>query len=105
MSTSAKVGAVIALVVVLAGAGVWSQWRSSTPAPVKLTAHDMELIYNEMLPPEKQQEVASNPEEKKKLVEDVKRLLSVARRAETEGYAERPEVQTQIAFQRDSVLY
>ncbi|HMG36887.1 MAG TPA: peptidylprolyl isomerase [Blastocatellia bacterium] len=105
MSTPAKVGAVIVLVVVLAGAGLWSQWRSSSPAPLKLTAHDMELLYNELLPPEKQQEIANSPEEKKKLVDDLKRLLSVARRAESEGYADRPDVQTQMSFQRDFVLY
>src|SRR5262249_60559022 len=105
MSTPAKAGWVIGLVVVLAGAGLWSQWRSSSPAPLKLTAHDMELLYNELLPPEKQQEIANSREEKKKLVDDLKRLLSVARRAESEGYADRPDVQTQMSFQRDFVLY
>jgi len=71
------------------------------PETVKLTAHDMHVLFQEMLPPQKQQEIAANPEEKKKFVEAIKNLLAVAQVAEQEGYGKRPEVQWQTALQID----
>src|SRR5215212_1216166 len=72
--------------------------------PIKLTSHDMEVLFQEVLPPQAQQMIASNPEEKKKLVDEVKRILAVAQLAEREGYAKRPELQSQIALQTDLSL-
>jgi hypothetical protein len=64
----------------------------------------MEVIFQELLPPQKQQQIASDPEEKKKLVSEIKKLLAVAQVAEKEGYAQRPEVQSQLSFQQDIAL-
>lgn len=69
--------------------------------PIKLTAHDMEVIFNELVPAEKQQVIASHPEEKKKLVSEIKKLLSVAQAAEQAGYAERSDIESQILLQSE----
>jgi parvulin-like peptidyl-prolyl isomerase len=61
----------------------------------------MEVIFQEMIPPPQQAQMATNPDEKKKLIDEVKKLLSVAAFAESEGYAQRPEVQAQLALQTD----
>src|SRR6185295_15154921 len=67
--------------------------------------NDMELVFQEMLPPAKQQEIAASEEEKKKLVGELKKLLALAQAAEQEGYLQRPEVASQVAFQSDMALY
>jgi hypothetical protein len=64
----------------------------------------MEVIFQEMLPPQKQQQVASDPEEKKKLVSEIKKLLAVAQVAEQEGYAQHQDLQSQLSFQQDIAL-
>ncbi|HST20690.1 MAG TPA: hypothetical protein VLR90_06215, partial [Blastocatellia bacterium] len=57
-----------------------------------LTRQDMQVLFQEMIPPDKQQEIATNPEEKKKLIDQIKKLLAVAQVADEEGYSQRPEV-------------
>lgn len=101
---SGKVIAVIAVVVLLGIGGIFLQNSSTSAKTVKLTPHDMELIFQELLPPQKQQQVAADPEEKKKLVAEIKKLLAVAQVAEQEGYAQHADLQTQLAFQQDIAL-
>lgn len=74
---------------------------TASPTMGKLTAHDMHILFQEMVPPKLQQEIAANPVEKKKFVNAVKQLLAVAHLAEQEGYGKRPEVQAQTALQID----
>lgn len=74
------------------------------PMPVKLTAHDMQIIFQELMAPQKQQQILSSPEEKKKLVSEIKMLLAVAQVAEQQGYAEHPDIKSQISFQQDMDL-
>ncbi|MFY9608290.1 MAG: peptidylprolyl isomerase [Blastocatellia bacterium] len=105
MKLPVKVIVAILVVFAVAGGGLWNQSCTSGPKAVKLTAHDMELVFHEMLPPAKQQEIAASPEEKKKLVGELKKLLALAQVAEQEGYLQRPEVATQVAFQSDMALY
>lgn len=105
MKLPIKVIVAIAVVIAVAGAGLWNQSCASGPKTVKLSQHDMELVFQEMLPPSKQQEISTNPEEKKKLVADLKKLLALAQVAEQEGYLQRPEVASQVAFQSDMALY
>ena len=105
MKLPIKVIVAIAVVIAVAGAGLWNQSCTSGPMTVKLSQHDMELVFQEMLPPSKQQEISTNPEEKKKLVADLKKLLALAQVAEQEGYLQRPEVASQVAFQSDMALY
>lgn len=105
MKLPIKVIVAIAVVIAVAGAGLWNQSCTSGPKTVKLSQHDMELVFQEMLPPSKQQEISTNPEEKKKLIADLKKLLALAQVAEQEGYLQRPEVASQVAFQSDMALY
>src|SRR5882672_4408929 len=102
--SSGKVIAVVALIFAIGIGGLILQRSSSTPKTVKLTAHDMQLIFQELLPPQQQQQIASDPEEKKKLVGEIKKLLAVAQVAEQEGYAEHPDIKSQLAFQQDMDL-
>src|SRR5438034_1200961 len=101
---SGKVIAAVALVLMLGIGGLVLQTSSSSAKTVKLTPHDMEVIFQELLPPQKQQQIAASPEERKKLVAEIKKLLAVAQVADQEGYAQRPEVQSQLSFQQDIAL-
>ena len=104
MKTPTKVIAAVLLLVVIAGVLLFVQSNSSSPKTVKLTKHDMEIVFQEMLSPQAQQMIAESPEEKKKLVEEVKKILAVAQAAEREGYDKKPEIERQIAFQTDMSL-
>ena len=104
MKTPTKVIVAILILVFLGGTFLFIQQSSSSQSPVKLSKHDMEVLFQELLPPQAQQMIASNPEEKKKLVDTVKKILAVAQLAEREGYAQRPELQSQIALQTDMSL-
>ena len=101
---SGKVIAAILVVVLLGIGGVLIQYSSSGPKTVKLTAHDMQIIFQELVPPQQQQQIASDPEERKKLVADIRKLLAVAQIAEQEGYAEHADLKTQLSFQLDRAL-
>ena len=104
MKLPIKVIAMILLLGVLSSGLLFVQCSSSNPKTVKLTAQDMQLIFQELVPPQQQQQIASDPEERKKLAADIKKLLAVAQVAEQEGYAERPELKTQLSFQQDRAL-
>ena len=104
MKLSIKVIAMILLLGMLASGLLFVQCSSSSPKTVKLTAQDMQLIFQELVPPQQQQQIASDPEEKKKLVAEIKKLLAVAQVAEQEGYAEHAELKTQLSFQLDREL-
>ena len=105
MKLSIKVIAMMLLLGMLASGLLFVQCSSSSPKTVKLTAQDMQLIFQELVPPQQQQQIASDPEEKKKLVADIKKLLAVAQVAEQEGYAEHAELKTQLSFQLDRALH
>ncbi|MFY9571860.1 MAG: hypothetical protein WAV20_10715, partial [Blastocatellia bacterium] len=104
MKLSTKVIVTIIVLGLLASGLIFAQWSASTPKTVKLTARDMEVIFQELLPPQKQQQIASSPEEKKNLITEIKKLLAVAQVAEQEGYAQRPELVGQLSFQQDIAL-
>lgn len=104
MRLSTKVIAMMLLLGVLASGMLFVQCSSSSPKTIKLTAQDMQTIFQELLPPQQQQQIASDPEEKKKLVSEIKKLLAVAQVAEQENYAERAELKAQLSFQLDRAL-
>lgn len=104
MKLPVKVIAMMLVLGVLASGLLFVQCSSSTPKTVKLTARDMQLIFQELVPPQQQQQIASDPEEKKKLVADIKKLLAVAHVAEQEGYAEHPDIKYQLSFSTDRAL-
>ena len=107
-STSMPTRAVaIVLVVALAVlAFLGFQFFSSKSPSYNLSKHDMEVLFQEMIQPSQQAAIASNPEEKKKLVDQVREILSVAAYADRKGYADskHPEIQAQIALQEDLSL-
>lgn len=104
MKLPTKVIAMMLLLGVLASGLLFVQCSSSSPKTIKLTARDMQIIFQELVPPQQQQQIASDPEEKKKLVSEIKKLLAVAQVAEQENYAERGELKTQLSFQLDRAL-
>src|SRR5262249_49090893 len=104
MKLPVKVIATMLVLGVLASGLLFVQCSSSTPKNVKLTAHDMQIIFQELVPPQQQQQIASDPEEKKKLVADIKKLLAVAHVAEQEGYAEHADIKYQLSFSTDRAL-
>ena len=58
----------------------------------------MHVLFQEMVSPQMQQQIAADPKERKKFAGEVKKLLAVAQVAEQEGYGKRPEVQAQTAL-------
>jgi parvulin-like peptidyl-prolyl isomerase len=85
------------LVAVLASVGLifWQATRSRASVLTSLTPEDMSLIA-ESLGPQQQARLASSPDERKKLAEDVKQMLAVAAEARAKGYADKPEVKRQL---------
>ena len=85
------------LVAVLASVGLifWQATRSRASALTSLTPEDMGLIA-ESLGPGQQARLASSPEERKKLAEDIKQILAVAAEARAKGIADKPEVKRQL---------
>ena len=104
MKLPVKVIATMLVLGVLVSGLLFVQCSSSTPKTVKLTARDMQLIFQELVPPQQQAQIASDPEEKKKLVADIKKLLAVAHVAEQEGYAEHADLKYQLSFSTDRAL-
>src|SRR5215212_1048473 len=107
MKLSGKAIAAIVVVAALAAGGLLAQKYSTSSGgsqSYNLTAHDMEILVGEIMPPPQLQALASNPEQKKDFIKQLKEVLSVAQYAEQNGYAEKPEVQTQLALQTDLVL-
>jgi peptidyl-prolyl cis-trans isomerase C len=97
----------IALVIISLGVltlgGYYAQRTLSSRKAIKLNKQDMELLLG-TLPPAQLKEMQSSPDQKKQLVQSLKEVLAVGRAAELAGYADRPNVKTEIAFQVDLVL-
>lgn len=104
MKLPTKAIATMILLGLIAGAMLFGQYSCSTKKPVRLTSHDMEVIFQELLPPQQQQQIATSADEKKKLVDNLKKMLALADLAEQEGYAEHPDLQSQLSFQQDIAL-
>jgi parvulin-like peptidyl-prolyl isomerase len=101
MKVPIKVIVVIGLIVALAGAALIAQRASSSaPRSSNLSAADMELFTQEILPPEAQAQYTSS----KELAKDLRQFLAIAQIAEREGYTNRPDVQAQVDILTDDVL-
>lgn len=87
---------------VLASIGliIWQAKHGSAYAALtSLTPEDMSLIA-EGLPPMQRLQLSENPDERKKLAEDIRKFLAVAEEAREKGVAERPEVKLQLEAMR-----
>ena len=104
MKTPVKVGLTVAVVVALALALIYAQMSPTRSADYNLDAKKMELLVSEILPPTQQQQLASNPDQKKQLAQRLKELLAIAQVAEREGFADRDDVKSQITLQTDLAL-
>lgn len=93
------------LVAVLASVGLifWQATRGRASALTSLAPEDMTLIA-ESLGPADRQRLASSPEERKKLSEDIKQILAVAAEARSKGIADKPEVKRQLEAMKMLVL-
>jgi hypothetical protein len=93
------------LVAVLACVGLifWQASRSRASALTSLTPEDMTLIA-ESLGPGATGRLASSPEDRKKLIEDVKQVLAIAAEARAKGIADKPEVKRQLEATRMLVV-
>jgi parvulin-like peptidyl-prolyl isomerase len=93
------------LVAVLASVGLifWQATRGRASALTSLTPDDMGLIA-ESLGPADRARLASSPEERKKLIEDVKQILAIAAEARAKGIADKPEVKRQLEATRMLVV-
>ncbi len=104
MKLSTKVIIVIAVVVALAGAGLFVQRSSSKSAGYSMTAQDMKLLFPAILRPQELQAAARNPEQKKSQIGNIRSVLALAQTAEREGLAETPEAETLVSFYIDREL-
>jgi parvulin-like peptidyl-prolyl isomerase len=104
MKLPGKAIAAIAVVAMLGGAAIFMQNSSSTAQTIKMTSRDLELIANELMPPQQRARLASDPEAKKNFLKSIKTIFALGQIAEQEDFDERPETKNQIAFQIDLVL-
>ncbi len=106
MKLSGKAIAAILVVAALALGGLLAQRSSTTSSSqsYSLTKQDMELLVNEVLPPQQAVSLNSNPENRQEFVKQLKNILTVAQEAEMKGMAEKPDVQEQIKLQTDLAL-
>ena len=104
MKLPGKVIATLAIVAIIAGGALWAQRSSSTPKPIRLSAHEMEVLVGEIIPPTQQQQLASSPEQKQVFVKRLKQLFALGQAAEREGYASRDIVRSEIDFRSDRTL-
>jgi parvulin-like peptidyl-prolyl isomerase len=103
MKLPGKVIATIAVVVAIAGIILWAQRSLSRPASISLSSKDMESLVSKFSPDQVRQ-LSSNPSQKQTFVDDIKKALAVGAAAEAAGYADRPAIQSQVAFQGDLLL-
>lgn len=95
-ATTKALIAVLVAVAASVGLIVWqARHNRASAALTTLTPEDMSLIA-ESLQPADRAKLASSPEERKKLAEDIKQILAVAQEAREKGVADRPEVKRQL---------
>jgi parvulin-like peptidyl-prolyl isomerase len=104
MTQSAKVTVTIAVVVALACGALWAQISSITVTPVVVSSEQLEKYAIEYLPPAELQNLASNPEERKKWIEEFRKILAVGQVAEQEGYLTRPKYRASIELDIENEL-
>lgn len=101
-TTKALIAAAFA-VVVSVGLIFWQSRYSGAHAMTSLTPEDMTLL-TETFPPAEQLKLSGSADERKKLAEDLKKILAVAQQARNEGYADKPEVKRQFDATRILVV-
>lgn len=103
MKLPIKIIILVVVVFAIAGGALYIQKIASRPKKIALSKSDMELLLG-TLPPSSLQELSSNPSERKRLVANLKQILSVGQAAEAAGYGEHKDVKPMVSFMSDSVL-
>jgi parvulin-like peptidyl-prolyl isomerase len=101
-STKAIIAASVAVVAALLLI-FWQARYSGSGHLTSLSAEDMSLLA-ETFPPMQRLKMSNSPEERKKLADDLKKILAVAEEARKEGVADQPEVKRQFEASRILVL-
>ncbi len=99
--------AVLAVTIIAAVAlFVWALAGSplSSQATIKLTSRDLELIANELMPPQQRARLVSDPESKKIFLKSLKQILALSQMAEQENIHQQPETKIRVDFQIDLTL-
>jgi parvulin-like peptidyl-prolyl isomerase len=107
MKLSGKAIGAILVVAVLTGLLIFSQLNPSSSSghrAYNLSAHDMEVLVGEIMPPPQQQALAASAEQKQTLAKRLKELLALAQVAEEKEFDKKPDVQSQISLQTDLAL-
>ncbi len=95
-------------IIFVAGIGLlfWSMTRSSGAGLTSLTAEDVKMIIEDEAKgnPRALASLANDQEARKKVLENLKQALAVASEARKTGYAEQPEMKTQLALAEEEVL-
>lgn len=94
-ATTKAIIAVLVAVFAAVGLIFWQATRSRASALTSLTPEDMSLIA-ESLGPGQMSRLASSPDERKKMADDIKQMLAVAAEARTKGIADKEEVKRQL---------
>jgi len=82
---------------------VWESKYGGARAMTSLTPEDMTLL-TETFPPAEQLKLSGSAEERKKLADDLRKILAVAEQARKDGYADKPEVKRQFDATRILVV-
>lgn len=95
-------------IIFVAGIGllIWSMNRKGGEGLTSLTADDVKMIIEDEAKgnPRALASLANDPEARKKVLENLKQALAVASEARKTGYAEQPEMKTQLALAEQEVL-
>src|ERR1043166_8117916 len=104
MSAGVKAIIIAGFAVVVAACLIfWQAKYGGAHAMNSLTPEDMTLL-PETFPPMEQLKLSGSADERKKLADDLKRILAVAEQARKEGYADKPEVKRQFDATRILVV-
>jgi hypothetical protein len=82
------------------GSGGGAGGSGGASGGVRLTADDMTLLAETVLPPQQRALMASDESQRKEFVDDVRELLAVSDEARKEGYADRPELKQRLELAR-----
>ncbi|HYH85042.1 MAG TPA: peptidylprolyl isomerase [Pyrinomonadaceae bacterium] len=86
---------VVAVVIAAIGLIFWQSKYGGAHAMTSMTAEDMSTLV-ETFPPADRLKLSGSPEERKKLADEIRKILAVAQAAEKEGIADKPEVKRQF---------
>ena len=102
-TTKALIAAAVA-VAASVGLIIWQAKHGGSAHSANLTAADMSLIA-EGQPPQVRAQLASDPERRKEMAQNMRELLALSEEARAHGVADRPEIKRQLELTREFVLF